>query len=142
MWILLPIHLRCHLYLSIIYLCIEIITKYTYLPTVYTFDFVSVKHDSHSRIKLKKDCHGPFWNSCGCRFSLFLGILKTFQKYVSPFFFWHQLRWGFKFTTYLVIIIVECQLLDFNYYSQVIKHNMSFENWLRVIVDWFLLHTI
>ena len=42
MWILLPIHRRCHLYLSIIYLCIEIIMKYTYLPTVYTFDFVSV----------------------------------------------------------------------------------------------------
>ena len=40
-----------------------------------------------------------------------------------------------KFTTCLVIIILECQLLDFNHYSQVIKHTMSFENWLRVILD-------
>ena len=27
----------------------------------------------------------------------------------------------------------ECQLLDFNYFSQVIKHAMSFENWFRVV---------
>ena len=36
---------------------------------------------------------------------------------------------------YFVIIMFECQLLDFNYFSQVIKHTMSFENWFRVVLN-------
>ena len=36
---------------------------------------------------------------------------------------------------YLVISMFECQLLDFNYFSQVIKHTMSFENWFHVVLN-------